>query len=543
MVIVLRLEGLTNEAESEDIREFFHGLRIPQGAVHIIGGQIGEAFILFTSEKDGQLAIRRSGNLLKGSRVTLHISSVAELKQKLILSLKQEVTEITRDSPEIQPVNSPQQQACEKVETLNSSQQQDATGKLMVALLTAFKGMDSKTEDSNSNTLLNLQATQISHSPAFSPALPKTKSEKVSKGKLKSEASVCNPGYLRLNGLPHSVTKSEIRHFLHGLRVQEMLLNVRLGDRRGCLVKVASEEEVEIGLQRNGKSLTFTSSVEVKRATQNQWTHAMMKLKGSPEQIQTVTSTSEFHQKRKEKCITTRKRPYSRDQFPNACKGHAKCEEHYVMIRNLQPNMTKTDIKTLLGCPHLEKHKVQHLLDKNFMRTSTAFVAFDRVEDYVSAMNLSGSCFGKQVLDVSSITREKMLSQLSSNKKMMAQPKRQQSGFSKTCIYVRNLPADVSQVQVQDIFYQFHVAKEDITLLRDNKGNSLGEAVVSFGCEDTATHATCLDRSSFMGNEVLLTLITPQQLDSMLLEQSMNDSFQFTKNKKSTAVLEMYQTC
>lgn len=520
MVIVLRLEGLTNEAESEDIREFFRGLWIPQGAVHIIGGKLGEAFILFTSEKDGQLAINRSGNLLKGSRVTLHISSAAELKQKLTLSLKQEV-EKNRDLAVIQPANSSQQQACE-VEPLNSIQQQDATTQ-MLAMLTGLKGMESKKENPNSNTLLNFQTTQISHSPAFSNALPKTKSEKVSKEKLKSEASVCNSGYLRLSGLPHSVTKSDISHFLHGICVQEMLVNVRLGDRRGCLVKVASEEEVEIGLQRNGKSLTSTSYVEVKRATKNQWTHARMKLKGSPEQIQTVTSTSEFHLERKEKCIPTRKRPYSKDHFSNTCKGQAEREEHYVMIRNLQPNMTKTNIKALLGCPHLENHKVQHLLDKNLMRTSTAFVAFDRVEDYVSAMNLSGSRFGKQVLDVSSITREKMVSQLSSNKKMMAQPKRQQSGFSKTCIYIRNLPADVSLEQVQDIFHQFQVAKEDITLLRDNKGNSLGEAVVSFGCEDTARHAKGLDRGNFMGNEILLTLITPQQLDSMLLEQSVND--------------------
>lgn len=519
MVIVLRLEGLTNEAESEDIRDFFRGLWIPQGAVHIIGGKLGEAFILFTSEKDGELAIRRSGNLLKGSRVTLHISSPAELKQKLTLSLKQEV-EKHRDFAVIQPANSSQQQACE-AECLNSIQQQDATTQ-MLAMLTGLKGMESKTEDPNSDTLLNLQTTQITHSPAISNALPKSKSEKVSKGKLKSEASVCNSGYLRLTG-PHYITKSDIIHFLHGICVQDMLMNVRLGDRHGCLVKVASEEEVEMGLQRNGKSLTCTSYVEVKRATKNQWTHARMKLKGSPEQIQTVTSTSEFHLERKEKCIPTRKRPYSKDHFSNTCKGHAEREEHYVMIRNLQPNMTKTDIKALLGCPYLENHKVQHLLDKNLMRTSTAFVAFDRVEDYVSAMNLSGSRFGKQVLDVSSITREKMVSQLSLNKKMMAQPKRQQSGLSKTCIYIRNLPADVSQEQVQDIFHQFHVAKEDISLLRDNKGNSLGEAVVSFGCEDTARQAKGLDRGNFMGNEILLTLITPQQLDSMLLEQSVND--------------------
>lgn len=497
-MVVLRLVGLTDEAESEDIREFFHGLRIPQGAVHIIGGKLGEAFILFTSERDGQLAMRRSGNVLKGSRVALHFSSVAELKQKLTLSLKQNATTTEPPASELQLVNSPQQQVGEEVEPLSSSQHQDAA-QLMLALLAALKGM----EDPSRN----------SHSPAISPALPVTKSEKVSEEKLKGDTSVCHPGYLRLYGLPHSVTKLDISHFLRGLCVQEVLLNVHLGDRHGCLVKVASEEDVEMGLQRNGKSLTPTLTVEVRRANRSHWTHAMMKRKGFPEQIETVTSTSEVHSQRKEKGVPARKRPYCVDQ---TSKGHAKHDEHYVMLRNIQPNMSKTDIKRLLGLDHIENNKVYHLLDKNLKRTSTAFVAFDRVEDYVSVMNLSGRRFGKRTLDVSSITREKMLSQLCLNKKVFAQQKPQQSGLSKSCIYMRNLPADVSQVQIQDIFHQFPVAREDVTLLRDNKGNGLGEAVVSFGCEGTARRAKCLDRSSFMGNEILLTLITPQQLDSML---------------------------
>ncbi|KAG5271893.1 hypothetical protein AALO_G00185300 [Alosa alosa] len=527
MAIVLRLQGLTFEAEADDIREFFHGLWIPQGAVHITGGDLGEAFIIFSSEQDGQLAMRRSGNVLKGSHVTLHISSPAELKEKLVLSLKQDSTKL-KDSPETQSVDSTKQ-SCEKVEPLSNSQPDAAT--LLLALCIALNnGMETKTqttstkEDPNSSKpLINSQTTQTSHSPsptALSPSLSTTDSDKVEKEQLKMEASVCNPGYLRLYGLPHIITKAEIRHFLHGLCVQQVLVNVRLGERRGCLVKVASEDEVEVGLQRNGKTFR-TFPVEIKKATVKQWTYATMKPKGSPQQIQTVTLSPEVHLDQKEACISTCKRPHSGDQFPKTFKK--KREEYYIMVRNLQPSMNKTAIKTLLGCSHLPNSKVQHLLDKNLMRTSTAFVAFDLVEDYVSAMNLSGSRFGTLVLDVSSITREKMMSQLCSNRKIMDKPKWPHSGLSKTCVYVRNLPADVSLVQVQDIFQQFLVAKEDVTLLRDNKGNGLGEAVVLFGTEATARETLSLHRGSFLGNEILLTLITPQQRGSMLSGQSLND--------------------
>uniref|UniRef100_A0A4W4EYH5 RRM domain-containing protein n=1 Tax=Electrophorus electricus TaxID=8005 RepID=A0A4W4EYH5_ELEEL len=90
MAVILRLQGLNVEAGSGDIRKFFHGLCIPDGAVHIIGGKLGEAFIIFTSERDGQLAIRQSGKLLRGSTVTLHISSFAELKHKMTMQLKKQ---------------------------------------------------------------------------------------------------------------------------------------------------------------------------------------------------------------------------------------------------------------------------------------------------------------------------------------------------------------------------------------------------------------------------------------------------------------------
>ena len=519
LIVLRRLQGLNIEAGPEDIREFFHDLRIPQGAVHILGGDLAEAFILFTSERDGQLAMGRSGNVLKGSRVTLHNSSLAEWMHKLALRLKQYSTKY-KDCPETQAVYSPEQ-PCEKVNPLSSSQQDAAT--LLLTLLKVVQEMESIKpatdieEDRNSDRpLINLNMTQINHSlPALSPPLAMAKNEKEAKEQLISEAVACNPGYLRLYGLPETVTEADISHFLHELCVQEVLMNVCLGDRRrGCLAKIASEEEVEVGLQRNGQSFG-TFSVEVRKATVKQWNYAIMKPQGSPEQIQ--TSESEIHMEQQEKSISTRKRHFSRDQFSKTCKE--KREEFCIMVRNLRPNMNKTEIKCLLRCPHLHNYKIQHLLDKNLRRTSTAFVAFDRVEDYASAIDLSGSRFGKLVLDVSPITREKMMSQVCS----VAKSKRQQSGVSKTCVYVRNLPADVSQVQVRAIFHQFPVEEEDITLLRDGQGHGLGEVVVSFGSEGTAREAHSLHRGNFMGNEILLTLITPQQLDNMLSGQSVKD--------------------
>uniref|UniRef100_A0AAQ4RDK4 RNA binding motif protein 12Ba n=1 Tax=Gasterosteus aculeatus aculeatus TaxID=481459 RepID=A0AAQ4RDK4_GASAC len=83
MTIILRLEGLDAKAGTEDIRTFFAGLHIPDGGVYIVGGSLSEAFIAFTVYRDAQLAMRYTEKFLKGSKVTLHISSMAELEQRL----------------------------------------------------------------------------------------------------------------------------------------------------------------------------------------------------------------------------------------------------------------------------------------------------------------------------------------------------------------------------------------------------------------------------------------------------------------------------
>uniref|UniRef100_A0A3Q2CQ50 RNA binding motif protein 12Ba n=1 Tax=Cyprinodon variegatus TaxID=28743 RepID=A0A3Q2CQ50_CYPVA len=83
MSTILRLEGLDVKAGTQDIREFFKSLHIPDGGVYIMGGSLGEAFIAFANENDAQIALLHNGNFLKGSMVFLHASSIKEMEQKL----------------------------------------------------------------------------------------------------------------------------------------------------------------------------------------------------------------------------------------------------------------------------------------------------------------------------------------------------------------------------------------------------------------------------------------------------------------------------
>lgn len=51
MNVIIRLQNLPWSANATDIRNFFKGpdghLRIPEGGVHIVGGENGDAFIAF----------------------------------------------------------------------------------------------------------------------------------------------------------------------------------------------------------------------------------------------------------------------------------------------------------------------------------------------------------------------------------------------------------------------------------------------------------------------------------------------------------------
>ena len=52
MSVIIRLQNLPWSANALDIRQFFHGLSIPEGGVHIVGGEQGDAFIAFRYSKE-----------------------------------------------------------------------------------------------------------------------------------------------------------------------------------------------------------------------------------------------------------------------------------------------------------------------------------------------------------------------------------------------------------------------------------------------------------------------------------------------------------
>ena len=80
MSVIIRLQNLPWNANALDIRRFFQGLAIPDGGVHIIGGDKGDAFIAFSTDEDARQAMMKDNGLINGYAIKLLLSSKTEMQ-------------------------------------------------------------------------------------------------------------------------------------------------------------------------------------------------------------------------------------------------------------------------------------------------------------------------------------------------------------------------------------------------------------------------------------------------------------------------------
>ncbi|XP_043973846.1 RNA binding motif protein 12Ba isoform X2 [Gambusia affinis] len=645
MSTILRLEGLDVKAGTEDIRTFFQSLHIPDGGVYIMGGHLGEAFISFTTASDAQAALLRSGNFLKGSMVTLHISSMEEIEQKFEESLSSKKTSLTVRKPH--PRSAKNEMSRQHKSKNGNVKCKSSSHDVYLAKMKPKSGSHginilrpkSRLHDDNMTTIkpksrphdvnkttkpksrprdVNMikvtpksrphgDSTSVSSSAAFpvdpDPAdLPASNAQHFQPSTTNMPASnaqlldtdafflgVCSvlqrlqstqttvpnfefphvdsatssvavrnpehtldlrPGYVRLFGLPASITKEDICKFFKGLRVEDVIVDVELGISRGCLVKFADMQDASDALGFN-QQLLGSIHVEVRGADEKLWVRALQEYSKAFDDRSRCkherSPTEKAHYERRPVVFHKRtsdqvpfkplKRP-KLDAEPSA--SLSRPSEYTVMVRNLPENMTKTDIKELFRCPNLPHKNVLHLLDETNNITDTAFLSFNRTEDFDYAINLSGCHGGSGAIEVTSITKELMWKMIAKNhprnqRTGLTDPRLQRS-FRKSepvqtdapqreslnetgqrYIFIRNMPATVKKSQIRSLFCKFSLSLDDIMLLHDSEGYGSGEAVVKFESEQQVTQAQRLHGEEFLGSNVLLTPINEKQMKDILV--------------------------
>ena len=77
------MQNLSLEATALDIRNFFYGLNIPNGGVHIVGGDMGDVFIAFLSDEDARKAMMYDHDIIRGQPIRLFLSSRQEMEDNI----------------------------------------------------------------------------------------------------------------------------------------------------------------------------------------------------------------------------------------------------------------------------------------------------------------------------------------------------------------------------------------------------------------------------------------------------------------------------
>ena len=97
MSIIIRLQNLPWDASTLNVRQFFHNLSIPDGGVHIIGGDKGDAFIAFSTDEDARQAMRRDGDYIGNTQIKLLLSSKSEMQS--VIAMAKEAAQIHQEPP------------------------------------------------------------------------------------------------------------------------------------------------------------------------------------------------------------------------------------------------------------------------------------------------------------------------------------------------------------------------------------------------------------------------------------------------------------
>lgn len=420
MTVILKLQGLDAQAGTEDIRSFFQEFHIPDGGVYVVGGKLREAFVAFTAERDAQLALRLNGQVLKASKVSLRVSSLEEVEEKLRVMLKKTEKPLTirkpsspvggppgveispcatPPSPPLAPVSPPCEPRSDRPPEPADPQSPNKVDSGTAFLLGCI------------TVLQSLQPCEAGENKDLAKIFSVDRTNNAAKDAASSPA-----GYVRLFGLPPSVTKEEICEFFGELTVQEVIVNVELGVKHGCLVRFSSEDDASSALVYN-KRLLGSSCVEVRGGTEKMWAAAMQSHRrdtwDSRKAPNLPLSENANQQEKPARVYAQRPRVSADSSYPPQKRKQdfetpAPDLEYSVMISNLPETMTKTDIKMLLGCRNVLHRNVLHLLDTEGQRTDKAFVTFHNVDDYEHALGLAGCHVGSNPIEISAISRKRM---------------------------------------------------------------------------------------------------------------------------------------
>ncbi|XP_019747677.1 RNA binding motif protein 12Ba [Hippocampus comes] len=636
MAHVVKLKGLDVNASAEDIRDFFPRLHIPVRGVWIwiLGGPNHEAFIAFKSQKEARRAVRHSGRTLKGSKVMIRLSCVAELEKKLQYYEKKKkhshrvsrprVEERSEEPQVVHPSTSPPRDPriasassptilpptvqngdlqtfdkphdCKIYSNIPTGGQQNFEKPCDPRIAPIVNGCpqihdrqcdprtipvpsgcpqvcDELHEHRISSQIVPsdfLQMSDKSKSPqkykpvvpsqgpltcgeplnctTFSPpgdcvqnadhpetsdplhkafllgvrtALESFQSYPIEQQEvlpehlhaIMPETQTSGPGYVRLFGLPASTTKEDISLFFKGLKVAEVVVNMKLEHHHVCLVKFDDKQD-SIRAEQFNNQYMGPICVEVRKATEKMWKLG----------LEECESGCHNDARNSLRDTANRKQKFRLEENHNSVKKgrlFPACKEYIVKVCNLPLLTTKTELREVFDCHEMEKSKIQHLLDKNGDRTDTAFLIFHRMTDCEHAMSRDGWLLGSGHIQVSIINRDEMMDMKRKNDWPLNLSKRKSHARSEmmeknlgadanTCLLVQNMSEYMKETLMLKFSQKYNITTDDIITLNDGKASCTAMVQLKSFKLVSMAHKLAQD---LLGENAIIKRITATQMN------------------------------
>ncbi|CAK8696044.1 unnamed protein product [Clavelina lepadiformis] len=351
--VVIRLRNLPLVAGTIDIRNFFGGLQIPDGGVHIIGGNDGTAFILFATDEDARQAMLRDVEILCGSKIKLTLSSHTEMKN------------VIEDS----------QRICEELRG----------HRLPEPPITNLSGH---------STASGYQTNQRHHqakapSPKITPEMPDM-----------------NDVHVEIKGMPFSVNENDIIYFFSPLSIVAVrfMLDEKSRKNGTGIVKFGSALEKREGMKRDRKYIG-SRFVKLTSITERQW------LLASSQPCETIRLGPNGNRKRTQSSISPNEVTPKRSRAFSPIKM-----DNCVEVRGLPPTATIKSVGDFfLGLRFLDGGLFVEM-DGSVCRGS-AYVEFSSYSDYKQALDKDGDMLNGKQVRVIGLPKQSMIDQIRHHKK------------------------------------------------------------------------------------------------------------------------------
>uniref|UniRef100_H3BHP9 Copine-3 n=1 Tax=Latimeria chalumnae TaxID=7897 RepID=H3BHP9_LATCH len=500
MAVVIRLQGLPIVAGTMDIRHFFSGLTIPDGGVHIVGGELGEAFIVFATDEDARLGMMRTGGTIKGSKVSLLLSSKTEMQNMIELSRRRFETA----NLDMSPANSNRPGPTSSSSAVSGRGNMPTTAPSFSSPTPSVVSTASSVHDSN-KTMPTFSTASVGNappnlgpsfgSPSFSSTLPTTISPMNSVPPPPIPPMPTMPALPPMPSIPPMPVPPPVST-LPPVPPVPPILPVPSVPPMTNIPPVSGIPPISApplgpmpgGLNGSGSIMSMTSNL----------THMFMSPMNPVNPVASISSQS---------CI---KPPL------------VNSDDLYVRLHGMPFSSTETDVREFFY--GLQVEAVQMMSDHLGRSNGNAFVKFFTPQDTYEALKRHRMMMGQRYIEVSSATERQWMSpgasigtkpsmaasiqsqvQFRSRSKSPSEKSRSRSRSPLKvdfCVYLKGLPYEAENKHVIEFFKKLDIVEDSIYIAYGPNGRATGEGFVEFKTEIDYKAALCRHKH-YLGNRFI----------------------------------------